>query len=296
MTKRIIESPIVPIATSVSYDGKHRLEFKESSHRYKLNGEHCVGVTTFIHDGYPTSRNLISWMIGQGAEHVLDKVIGADPFIIEENQDQLIKEAKTAYQKKSKDAADIGSYIHEIAYLTELGKTDEARTKILEAVNRPDGAKIISAVEKFQDWKKDNTDEIVKSEELVASISHNYCGKFDRLVKRNGVLILSDFKTSGGIYPEMFIQLGAYALAIEEWLGYYNIEGLEVLRFGKENGEFQTLLIDKPEEIQMFKEQAIRCRETFQFRKIESDPRFEYGGKSVSKGAKTTAKLGLPQE
>lgn len=277
MTKRIIEVPSV-ISNSTSLDGKHKLEFKESSHRYRLDGQATVGVTTFIHDGYPTSRALVSWMIGQGAEYALRELQGSEELLTKEEEIIFIKEAKVAYQQKSKDAAEIGSFVHEIAYLTELGEVDKARTKILEAINRPDGAKIISAVEKFQDWKKDNTDEIIKSEELVASVKHNFCGKLDRIVKRNGKLILSDFKTSGAIYLDQYIQLGAYSLAAKEWLGL-DIQALEILRFGKEEGEFQTLLIDKPEEIKLMQEQAIRCRETFSFRKLEQDPRWQYGGK-----------------
>jgi hypothetical protein len=76
----------------------------------------------------------------------------------------------------------------------------------------------------------------------------------------------------------MYVQLAAYATAIKEWMGL-DVGGLEILRFGKEDGEFETLLIDDPIEIQRFKDQAIRCRETFEFTKWEKDERWSYSAR-----------------
>jgi hypothetical protein len=135
--------------------------------------------------------------------------------------------------------------------------------------------KLLNGIGKFKTWKEGNKDELIASESLIASPTHLFCGKFDRLARRNGRLILDDFKTSNSIYLDHFIQLGAYSIAIREWLGM-NVEGLEILRFGKDDGEFETLLIDDPKEIKMFEEQAIRCRQTYEFRKMEQDPRWEW--------------------
>jgi hypothetical protein len=51
---------------------------------------------------------------------------------------------------------------------------------------------------------------------------------------------------------------------------------MEVVRFGKEDGAFETLLISDPTEIEMFKQQALRNRETFNFMKMADDPRFDW--------------------
>jgi len=101
----------------------------------------------------------------------------------------------------------------------------------------------------------------------------------------NGKLILRDYKTSKDIFLEQFIQLAGYAIAIKEWLNL-DVEGIEVLRFGKEDGAFENLLISDPAELQMFKDQAIRCRGTFEFSKFGNDARFDWKKKQAAKEAK----------
>jgi len=269
--KRVIESPK---AVSTSFDGLHTIEFNEGSHRYKLDGKACVGTTTFIKEGYPTSQALISWTAGQAATYVWDVLqAGGEP-----DRDETIKAAKQAHRPVAAAAAAIGTLVHDYAYWTELKRPDEV-VKIKETVGvHPDKEKIQNGIDKFVAWRETNEDEIVLSEALIASPLYKYCGKFDRLARRDGRLILSDFKTSGGIYPEMFLQLAAYRIAIKEWLGL-DVSGLEILRFGKEDGELHSLLIDDPNEISMFEKQVIRCRETDDFRRIEKDERFAWGGK-----------------
>lgn len=274
---REITAPTPSVLTATSHDGKHSIQFSESSHRYKLNGKPAVGVTTFIKAGYPTSMGLVQWMKGQSINYTFDWFMnrGNVQGITEDERKELFKAAKAADQKTSQEAADIGTLVHDFAYLTELGKTHEAQCLYDQVIQLPVKDKILGGIDKFKGWKEKNQDELVASESLVASPTHIFCGKFDRLARRNGRLILGDFKTSGDIYLDQFIQLAAYRIAIREWLGL-NVEGLEVLRFGKEDGEFETLLVDDPKEIQMFEDQAIRCRQTHEFRKMEQDPRWDW--------------------
>lgn len=286
---REIMSPTPTLAVNKSFDGKHTIQFNEASHRYKLNGKACVGTTTFVKAGYPTSMGLISWMKGQSLEHLWNALtepsepvgkyfaIAPDSGYTEEDRKQMFKEAKNADKKTAQEAADIGTLLHDFAYLTELGKDQEAQALYDQIIQLPDDIKmkVINGITKFKEWKKTNADELIASETLIASPTHLFCGKFDRLAKRNGVLILDDFKSSNSIYLEHFIQLGAYSIAIREWMGM-KVEGFEILRFGKEDGEFETMLIDDPKEIQIFEEQAIRCRQTYEFRKLESDTRWAW--------------------
>lgn len=286
---REITAPIPVLLVAKSHDSKHTIQFNGLSHRYKLDGKACVGVTTFIKAGYPTSMGLIQWMKGQSINYIWEaltepsepvgKYFAKSPEAgyTEDYKRELFKAAKAADQKTSQEAADIGILVHDYAYLSELGKIQDAQGLYDQMMQLPSESKdkLLNGISKFRAWKEEVKDELVKSEELIASPTHLFCGKFDRLARRNGRLVLGDFKTSGAIYPEMFIQLGAYAIAIKEWFGL-EVQGLEVLRFGKENGEFETLLIDDPKEIQMFEDQAIRCRATYEFRKLEQDPRWDW--------------------
>lgn len=254
----------------------HYLSFDEDKHKYILDGERVPGATTFCHGGYPTSEALISWMKGQTGTAVLEAMLIEPQPITEIRKKEIVKEAKKKDREKSEEAASIGTLLHDYAYHMEL--TGVVPPEMLVKINsHKDSDKAISAITKFNEWRETNVDKMVASEAIVASFVHQFGGKFDRLADRNGILVLSDFKSSNAIYVDQFIQLGAYSVAIREWLGL-DVKGLEILRFGKEDGEFQTLLIDNPEEIKMFEAQAMRCRDTYEFRKIENDKRFKWGG------------------
>lgn len=276
---REILSPQPKILISDSFYGKHKLQFNEKSHRYKLDNKPVVGTTTFIKGGYPTSIGLIQWMKGQSIEYVIKwfEERGNVNDLLEDELKELFKNAKAADRKVSQEAADIGTLVHDFAYLTELGKTHEAQILYDRVVELPSevSKKAIHGIDGFKDWKEKTQDVLELSETLVASIVYSFCGKFDRLARRKNRLILSDFKTAKSMYLDQIIQLAAYRIAIREWLGL-NVEGLEVLRFGKEDGEFETLLIDDPKELQMFEDQAIRCRQTYELRKLENDPRWDW--------------------
>ncbi len=283
--KREIQSPPPTVLTSKSFDGKHEIGFNEASHRYKWlcachKGEPSVGVTTFLKNGYVTSMGLISWFKAQSIQYVIDwfQKRGRVDSLLEDELKQLFKDAKAADREKSQEAADIGTILHTYSELHSLGKTDEAN-KLLEEVKQVEKWPVIeSCIAKYHDWDKKNKGELVGAESLIASPMFSFCGKIDRLDRVNGKLRLRDYKTSKSIYPEQFVQLGAYTIGIREWLGKV-VEELEIIRFGKEDGEFENILITDPAEIRMFQDQALRCLATHNFRKIENDPRFKYEAK-----------------
>ncbi len=270
-----------------SADGLHTIEFNEASHRYKLDGKACCGVTTFLKGGLPTSQGLISWQKGQALESLFSNLTvpsaEADGWypreafwpVSTETKADLFKVAKAADRAKAQEAADIGSVIHDYCFLFETSGEVQPLLDRVTALPKDPQTKILNGISRFMDWRATAQDELVAAESLVASPTYMYCGKFDKLALRDGRLILSDYKTSKAIYMEMYVQLAAYRLAIKEWLGL-DVGGLEILRFGKEDGAFETLLVDDPIEIQRFEDQAIRCRETFEFTKWEKDERWSY--------------------
>lgn len=269
-----------------SVKDQHHLTFDDVKHKYVLDANGVPGVTGFIKGGFPVSFQLVNWMIGQGADYTYEALIEKSThegnFVEWPDNDEkkaIIKQAKVAYKEKAEEAAGIGTVVHDYAYLIETGKQREALQLLAEHEETDQWDRINSAVKKFEEWRKQNKSEIIALEEIVASPTHQFAGKFDRLDRRNGRLILPDYKTSNGFYIDQFIQLAAYAIAIEEWKGL-KVEGLEILKFGKEDGDFETLLIDKEPEIDYLKEQAIRCRQTFEFAKVwGKDKRFAFGGK-----------------
>jgi len=80
---------------------------------------------------------------------------------------------------------------------------------------------------------------------------------------------LSDYKTSSGIYADMFIQLGLYKIAIEEWMNV-KVDALEILRFGKD-GVFEPRYTENIDQINDYVSQGIRVLQTANFRRKYED-------------------------
>jgi predicted RecB family nuclease len=236
-------------------------------HRYILNGEVVPGVTT-LNRAYPSSPHLTTWIAKQAAIYTIEQLKTIAPEPVSKLPDYLLEEiAKKSTQAgkaKAKEAASIGSLVHDYAeqYDKNQSITPELNEKIKQHVDKK---KIESCIEKYHDWMKGNKDEIISQEEIIASVLYRYGGKYDTLRRRGSRTILSDYKTSTGIHTEYLIQLGAYALALEEWRGI-KVDAVEVIRFGKTGGEFETKLISNQHNIEEFKKQFIRNIETYKFR------------------------------
>lgn len=286
MKREIKSAPVVHL-TAKSFDGINEIEFNEGSHRYKLNGKPAVGVTTFCKAGYPTSMGLNVWMKSQAAQSVFQAltVPGVNGYmpregfwpIVESTKAEIIKTAKSADKEVAQEAADIGTICHAYAEFFSVGKIKESDELIEKVKGIEKWPLIESCIKKYLEWEGQNRGKLLHAESLVGSEKWHFCGKFDRLDDVAGKLILRDYKTSKSIYLDQYIQLGAYALAIKEWLNL-DVSGLEVLRFGKEDGEFENLLVDDPAEIKMFQQQALACLRTYHFRKLENDVRWAWKG------------------
>lgn len=68
----------------------------------------------------------------------------------------------------------------------------------------------------FQDWAKSVNLKPLLIEQVVYSRTHRYAGTMDLLAEVNDVITLVDVKTSKGVYPEYFLQVAAYAKALDE--------------------------------------------------------------------------------
>jgi hypothetical protein len=191
------------IIKSTSVDGQHELKLDEEAHRYYMDGKRCAGTTT-VGGAYPKGEGLLKWMIRQGIE---------------------------AYEsgKKMKDAADIGTLVHDYAYSLEKGLEFDWN----RVLQHKDAKKVNACIEQFKKWKETNTDEVLMSEFIVGSPLLRVGGKIDSLRKRGDVVILSDWKTAKKVYVSALHQLALYRRMCREWLGI-KVDALEIVRFGKD--------------------------------------------------------------
>lgn len=219
----------------------HTLEYNDKRHIYRLDGKIIPSVTTINKKGYPESEALIRWRIKQG-----------------------IKEFETGH--KAKAAASIGTLTHEYAYYVDR-KLDAPADLIDRIAKHKDSDKVMNCISHFKAWKSENDDDILASEAIVCAPLDElwYAGSFDRLAHRGSRVVLSDFKTSSGIYVDQFVQLAGYVCAIKYWLGI-EVQDIEIVRFGKTDDTFETKLVSDQKEIDIFIDQFNRNLRTYDFR------------------------------
>lgn len=205
------------VITSTSYDGKHTLEFRVSSHRYQLDGEPVRGATT-IGSVYPKGEGLIKWLIDQGPE---------------------------AYESRKvlKDAGNIGTILHTYAECYET----KADFDWKQVEGHEHEQTIRRVIDRFTVWRAGNSDEVVRAEDIIASPSLRVGGRIDTLRRRETLgLVLSDYKTAKDIYITHLIQvIGGYRRMAREWLNL-DVPYVEIVTFPKlAKDDMKILLADK---------------------------------------------------
>lgn len=202
------------------YRGEVIMDFYPDSHQYRVNGDRVPSVTgiCWIVD---KSNQLIVWAVNLYKEYLLrhDTIDTA-----------IVEEWSKRWREVSKEATDIGTIVHDYCEWFACG-IDMPMPEIPQALN---------GIQWFLARYKSNEIKFIHTERLIYSRQHNYCGKFDALIERNGKKCLVDFKTSKWFYPlEMGMQLAAYRAAYEEETGE-TIDSQYILRFDKETGMFEV--------------------------------------------------------
>lgn len=153
--------------------------------RYKLaDGSHAVGVTTIT--GLLDKPQLKLWANRIGLQGI---EIG----------------------KYVDDKAAIGTLSHKMILDFFEKKETDIKDYTPEQVSQAQNSLI-----SFFAWEKQHKVEIIQTEYQGVSETFKFGGTFDLLAKIDGITTLIDFKTSSGIYKEMFYQLAGYKLLVEE--------------------------------------------------------------------------------
>lgn len=213
------------------YNGEIELVFDDVKHTYEANGKIVYGVTSVT--GVLDKPALMYWSANMGAEFA-DKALVPGMVIDELNKPAIIDGIKTAFRKKSKEAADIGTAVH--AYL-EAYLNAGINKQPLPAM--PVNPLIRKEIEAFLAWTKENDVKFIASERKVYSKKYGYAGTLDALGYVNGELAIIDFKTSSGIYDDMFVQTSAYANAVNEE-DKTEITKTYIVRVPKDGSEFEV--------------------------------------------------------
>ncbi len=233
---------------SNSSDGKHELKFFESSHRYYLDGV-SVKSATGVGNAYPKGDALTNWKIEQGIISALKTVWKNfretemhDDFNI--NIEALVKDHKLAYTKIAKQAAGLGTLVHDYLYNLDIG--DEAGAKAAYQLGQahPDVKLFNHAIDSANKYRDTNTDKLLLAEAIVASPTRMVAGKFDLLVDRKGMGNgIKDYKTSKGIHIDQFQQCATYDFMVWEWM-QTRVSFWEIVHLNKMNGALTLARMD----------------------------------------------------
>jgi len=203
------------------------IEFDEEKHRYTINGRIIVFVTqvTGIID---KSGPLIGWAVKLFREFLLKKLNAGEPIT-----EEAIHEGSRQHAIKKQEAADIGTQIHEWVNQYITGKKPPI----------PEIEQVKNGVLAFLKWIDENKVKFLASEEIVYSKKHDFAGILDAEAIVNKERCIVDFKSSNGIYNEMFYQVAAYQCAKEE-MTKKKYDTRWIIQFGKDTGEFIAHRID----------------------------------------------------
>ncbi|MFH1052778.1 MAG: PD-(D/E)XK nuclease family protein [bacterium] len=220
------------------YNGAIEIDFYPDSHRFKLSGQRSyLPSVTSITGIIDKSRALIPWAVNTDIGFIrqyLEEKSGQQ-FTVEELI-PVLEEAQNHHNVKKDEAASIGSQVHEFA--ENFGQAKINGTEIPDLSSIED-ERVLNGINGFLDWYNSNNVKFIEAERLVYSKEHEFVGILDAIVEIDGKLVLLDYKTSKGIYTDMYYQISAYQLAYEEETGK-SFDKAMILHFNKETGDFAT--------------------------------------------------------
>lgn len=205
------------------------ISFDEARHRFtNEKGESIPSVTSFT-GVIDKSRPLIFWAVRLTKEYLLERIDNGEAITVID-----IEEASRMHTKKKEEAADIGTRIHKWVERWIAGEKPEL----------PDNEKERKGVTAFLKFQKEHNVKWLESEKIVYSKKYNFAGILDAVGTIGDKLTLIDFKSSNALYDEYRFQVSAYQLAYEEMTGK-KIDERIIIRFGKEDGEFESVTLDE---------------------------------------------------
>ena len=235
----------------IKYRTGHEFDIRYDpvDHKYWLNKGDKLGededlvqipsVTRIIDSCFP--KQLTEWAAKAGAEADLDS--WNSNLEVRDKYDLIIN----AHKKIGEEAANIGSKVHNWLrmYINEAGP---------QHFFRPEGGE--KCIDAFLEWEKTRQVKWEESERLVfqAARAIRYAGTADALAEIDGKKFVVDFKTSKKIYKSYYLQVAAYASALNDELGLDDdnkYQGM-ILRLDKETGKFQEKAFDITDSVPIF--------------------------------------------
>ena len=229
------------LAVHKLYDRSITIKFDGRAHAYtwEEKGLFVPGVTKIL--SRSAKEGLLPWASNTAADYVYNSLVANSTIgAVKDTDDitvnigelkRICKEAKGAYRRVSKEAADIGKKVHKFA---EQWLSGEQPGIPPEADER-----IALGCEAFLRWLREHDVRPLIPEKVCFSKRWLYAGTCDFWGYIDGELTVGDFKTSKAVYIDHLLQTAAYQVAIEEELGV-TVPARQLIRLDKTTGEFHV--------------------------------------------------------
>ena len=221
----------------------NRYKFDKQNHIHELDGKPLMGITTVL--SVISKPALIQWAASMACNYV-DEARRSEGFKLEDLE-KILKEARTAHRRKRDKAGDFGTLVHEA--IEVWIKENKLPTNLDESQ--------MAAFNNFKNWADENKVEFLESEKHVWSESDWLGGILDMVAMYKGKKVICDIKTSSGIYPEMWAQMGGYHLCLKDMGEHEGIEGYLIINL-KKTGEIDFGYSDKMQFNQDFFKAALQ--------------------------------------
>ncbi|MGW3992412.1 hypothetical protein ACWEF6_02885 [Amycolatopsis sp. NPDC004772] len=176
------------------------VQFFESSHRYKIDGQWATSVTTAL-KGIPKDF-LTRWAAKTVAKHALDHISTLATDIEHHGYGPTLSMLAGIPDEKRDTAAVRGTEVHALAERYIAGDEIEVDSHLMPYVR--------GYAQYIEDWNPSSLHE----ELMVASRNHLYAGRLDSIQHIPGLgVCLVDYKTSSGVYGAYALQCAAYRCA-----------------------------------------------------------------------------------
>ena len=203
-----------------------RLKFNPGRHTYTLDGKPIPGVTTTIRKSTDKPA-----LVGAAARETALWAVHHYGLVGELGEDKWVAACKAAYRDQWNAAGKRGTLLHEAA--RQLVAGDPITPVGAEGNQWPDD--VIRSAEQLAKFMDEWDAEPLISERPVYHSEHRWAGTLDLVAKvRDGRVLLLDYKTGSGVYPEASMQLAAYRHATHVQLE--STTGLEDHPMAKVNG------------------------------------------------------------
>lgn len=196
------------------YDGEHPLFFEKRRHIYTNNhGEQVANATGVLK--MLSKPNLAPWYARMAAEGFAKQMEAGESYdeIQIMQMEKLAKEAAGSY---SGGRMDVGTVAHDwmedfINY--QIREHKGPAPKPFDDIVNPNVRRSVGG---FLDWNIKYNPTYLEAERPVYSVDDEYCGKIDAVCEIDDALMIVDFKTGKGVWPEAGLQAAAYTAAYVE--------------------------------------------------------------------------------